>query len=353
VDPYYAVKCNPLPSILQHLAGQPGIGFDCASRDELEKVRVCAAAQASNPHRRSHGGARPDALFANPCKSRTDIRFAVESGVDYMTFDSLVELKKMKEEGVKKPVLRIHVDDKGGSRIPLNKKYGYSLKEVGPLIQALQDYNMRLYGLAFHVGSDCRSATSYESALDTAGAFTRALESRGVLEKELLDIGGGFSGLSCDDGLLRNTIAPVVLSAPLLRVYDRCIAEPGRFFAAETCDIRVTVLGRRTLPCGRESIIINESAYGAFSGVPFDGFKPVFVSRSKGAMSSFVVFGQTCDSGDIIGHDILLPSDVAEGDELDVYDMGAYSIASASRFNGFPTPDIRIIARSDQAEAFG
>lgn len=42
IKPYYAVKCNDDPRIVQILAGL-GAGFDCASKNELKLVRIYLA----------------------------------------------------------------------------------------------------------------------------------------------------------------------------------------------------------------------------------------------------------------------------------------------------------------------
>ena len=52
-----------------------------------------------------------------------------------------------------------------------------------------------------------------------------------------------------------------------------------------------------------------------------------------------VVFGQTCDSSDWIAQNIMLPK-LVPGNRLYATDHGAYTIASASKFNGFELPDI-------------
>lgn len=60
VMPFYAVKCNPEPSMVAVLAAL-GAGFDCASIQELQ----LAAA---------HGVPQDRIIFANPCKRPADFR---------------------------------------------------------------------------------------------------------------------------------------------------------------------------------------------------------------------------------------------------------------------------------------
>lgn len=40
IKPFYAVKCNNMPQILNFLASL-GVGFDCASKSEIQQVLNC------------------------------------------------------------------------------------------------------------------------------------------------------------------------------------------------------------------------------------------------------------------------------------------------------------------------
>ena len=77
VEPFYAVKCNNEPGILQLLASL-GTGFDCASKAEIEQVLSLGV----DPSR---------IIYANPCKMRSHIKYASERNVSLMTFDDEVE----------------------------------------------------------------------------------------------------------------------------------------------------------------------------------------------------------------------------------------------------------------------
>jgi len=318
VKPFYAVKCNNLKPIVQTLK-KYGTGFDCASSDEFNAVRGS------------------EIIYANPCKSRKELKLAKQENILYQTFDSTDELLKILEiNPLSKPILRIHVDDKGGSRIPLNKKFGLNINDV----EKIKPFSSSIYGLAFHVGSDCTSVDSYKSAFSTVKEFVTKLPD---ISHEILDIGGGFSGSSLRDPFFLGDIAPLINNQIHKSPFKRIIAEPGRFFAEESCTLHVEVIGRKTLPCGTEAITLDDSVYGIFSGVLFDGFKPQFkcITRSNhSTKKQFTIFGRTCDSADRIAENIELPSDCNEGDIIEIPSIGAYSYVSASEFNGFPRPEI-------------
>ena len=74
IKPYYAVKCNPEPLLLKWLAAS-NVGFDCASAREIAAVKA-----VDN---------KADIIFANPCKKREDIYYAIENGVKTTVVDSI------------------------------------------------------------------------------------------------------------------------------------------------------------------------------------------------------------------------------------------------------------------------
>ena len=84
VKPFYAVKCNDDPVILSTL-GSLGSGFDCASKNEINKVLQL---KVTGPE---------GIIYANPCKTKNFIIHADEWGVKKMTFDNAEELAKVKQ----------------------------------------------------------------------------------------------------------------------------------------------------------------------------------------------------------------------------------------------------------------
>ena len=326
------MKCNNLEGVLAELH-RGGAGFDCASADEVHRV-LAIGAKAS------------DTIYANPCKSRDEMFKVKQHAIPYMTFDSKIEGIKIKEEQPgTKPILRIFVDDKGGARIPLNSKFGFHLKDVHELCD--REPRFMTYGLAFHVGSDCTSLAAYQSAMDTVKGFVEAFKhSPAAFTPELLDIGGGFSGSTANDDFFQNELAPYIREEVKSLPFKRVIAEPGRFFAEESCTLHVPVIGKKKLPNGRRCITVNESVYGLFSGVLFDGFKPEFKCITRKPWASceqFTIFGRTCDSADKIAEDVWLPNDIDDSDILEIKNIGAYSWVTASQFNGFPLPPVEIV----------
>ncbi|VDN32621.1 unnamed protein product, partial [Cylicostephanus goldi] len=163
--PFYAVKCNTDLVLIRILASL-GVGFDCASREEIDIVMDM--------------GVTPDRIiYANPCKTRSFIMHAKERNVTMMTFDNAEELEKV--AGLHpdaEMILRIAVSDPTAT-CPLNLKFGANpVKEAPQLLVQAKQLGVEVVGISFHVGSGCNDPTAYREAVAHA--------------RNLMDIGEGL-----------------------------------------------------------------------------------------------------------------------------------------------------------------
>ena len=128
-----AVKCNPDPVAIKYLASL-GVGFDCASKTELQQVL-------------NSGANANQIIYAQPTKQPSFLRYAAQNNISLMTFDSKEELYKINELYPKaKLVLRILVDDTH-SAIPLGRKYGAPLKSIESLLQSAKELDLNVVGV--------------------------------------------------------------------------------------------------------------------------------------------------------------------------------------------------------------
>jgi ornithine decarboxylase len=179
VHPYYAIKCNPNPVILEALAAL-GANFDCASENEIKTIIEIT----KDPTR---------IVFANPCKMSSQIRYARANDVDMMTFDCEEELYKIKlYHPYAKLVLRLAVDD-SNSVCKFNKKFGCKLEQVEELLTIAKTLKLAVVGFSFHVGSGCSSADNFYDAISDCRKAADIAKKLGI-SVEIIDIGGGFPG---------------------------------------------------------------------------------------------------------------------------------------------------------------
>ncbi len=229
--------------------------------------------------------------------------------------------------------------------IDLSSKFGAQEKDVFPLLYAACSAGLNVRGVAFHVGSQCKTPDSYLPALRAVRRiFDRA--SSESFTFDTLDIGGGLP-ISYRSPLPGVSEFCDVLSQGLEKLFPenlRIIAEPGRSISGDAMTLVVRVIGRSL----RKNIpwyYIDDGVYGAFSGRLFDKCDYRLIPERSGPLTPCVVAGPSCDATDIVSTDQMLPR-LEIGDLLLVPGMGAYTSVSATSFNGFPPP--QILVTSDQ-----
>lgn len=367
IQPYYAVKCNPDPNLLRTLFSS-SVNFDCASERELLEIKKLALGTLSNR-----------VVYANPCKSLRDIAAAKEMGIPTTVVDSEEEVEKLAAAGYSRGVgtafavgalVRIAVDDTA-SAMPFSTKFGCSIEDVQRIASAAERLRIPLQGVSFHVGSGCSDGKAYSDAIQRAYSVILNLRAFGHTNASIIDIGGGFKANVGD--FKKKAFAIRCEQVNVARAEEgrgrgggmgggmggdlqssvKFIAEPGRFFAESAFDLFVQVIGKKRAT-GTErgaakdvtwSYTLDDSLYGQFSGILFDYAKPTWVrvrapgERGSRPKSRGILFGRTCDSVDVIARSQSM-EELNVGDWLWFPNMGAYARATASEFNGFPTPPV-------------
>jgi len=320
----YAVKCNPDKAVLRALAAGGITHFDAASITEVRLVRRLF------PEARIH--------FMHPVKARSAIREAyLEHGVRDFVLDSADELAKIMAEtsGAKDLCLIVRLGlTKDKARLDLSGKFGAGAADAVRLLRCCAAQAGRL-GLSFHVGSQCCDPSAWERALQQAGAV---IEAAGI-RLDVLDVGGGFPVTYPDmrPPPLDAFMAAIARGVARLALPEDCVlwCEPGRALVAACQSLVVQVQARRG-----DVLYINDGIYGTLSDAGALGFRyPCRLIKaagfSTGRPSAFSFYGPTCDSMDRMHGPFLLPDDVAEGDWIELGQLGAYGTCLRTGFNGF------------------
>lgn len=372
VEPHYAIKCNTDTMLLKLLAFL-GAGFDCASKNEIQRVLDL--------------GVSPDRIiFANPCKQASFIKYAYKMGVNYMTFDNEHELYKIKENHPNaKCVLRIITNDTNAV-CRFSMKFGADMETSYKLIETAMQLNLDLVGVSFHVGSGQMSPEAFTESIANARLLFDYAREKFACKMHLLDLGGGYPGNS-DSMDLFNVIAkeinkalehhfPADLFAQLNGTSDetklRIIAEPGRYYAASAFTLCVNVIAKRIMSsqasltsADAQTICVNDSnSQIYFDSSSIDAAKSVMYYINDGVYASFnclfydhaectpvllkgdklsselklyksSIWGPTCDGLDVVVKECYLP-ELNTGEFMVFKNMGAYTISGAVAFNGIP-----------------
>jgi len=228
------------------------------------------------------------------------------------------------------------------SLIPLEHKFGVTGSKAARLLVKTRQVAFEL-GLTFHVGSQ----TTTPDAFVTAFKSLHDLIVKAGVVIDRIDVGGGFPSRypnsEPDDLPSFLKVIDKALEDFPVREDVKLMCEPGRALVAEAESLIVRVDARRGT-----NLFINDGGYGALFDAAHLGF--VFPARlvSKDVandtpMTRFELWGPTCDSIDHMPGPFLLPKTVAEGDYIEICNIGAYGRALATGFNGYGNYDEAIL----------
>ncbi|MFI9651713.1 pyridoxal-dependent decarboxylase, exosortase A system-associated [Guyparkeria sp. GHLCS8-2] len=338
---HYAIKANPFPPLVRHLAALVD-GFDCASLDEMRLAREVA-------------GPEQKLSIAGPAKSRAEHRYAIEAGIT-INAESVGELERImvaaRSTGRRARVaLRVNPPfalkgsgmHMGGGARP----FGIDSEVIPSLLEqreTLAEGGIDLVGLHLFAGSQSLDA---EAIAATLGAWTDLLrewqQTTGFTPAELI-IGPGL-GVAYHPG---DRPLDLAILAPAFARLDEELAalgesggrridtrlELGRFLVAGA-GIYLTRVVDRKISRGTTYLVCDGGMHhhlalsGNLGAVLRRNWPLVAVDRLDDPMSETVdIAGPLCTPLDVLGKNQPLPP-LAPGDWLGVLQSGAYG-ASAS-----------------------
>jgi diaminopimelate decarboxylase len=342
---HYAMKANPMPAVVQFMAGLVD-GIDVASAGEL-KVALDAGADPA------------EVSFAGPGKRDPELRQSVASGV-LVNVESLRELpvlaRASQELGLPARVaIRVNPDfELKGSGMKMGggpKQFGLDTERVPEALLFAAREGLAFEGFHLFAGSQNLKAESiceaqhksYELALRLAEHALK-LTNRPV---KFLNLGGGF-GIPYFPGETRLDMAPI--GANLQAIVERAasdmpqagiVIELGRYFVGEA-GIYVTRIVDRKVSRGQVYLVCDGglhhqlAASGNFGQVVRKNYPVgIFPLRSEARESSMVV-GPLCTPLDLLADRMALPQGEI-GDLVVVFQSGAYGASSSPQaFLGHP-----------------
>jgi ornithine decarboxylase len=330
VQAYYAVKANPAPEIVRTLYAA-GASFDVASMPEFMLVHGNIERL---PAKKRQDFIWDKIVYANPVKPQETLQ-ALDCYKPLVTFDNREELLKIRRHAPHAGLLlRLRVPNTG-SMVELSSKFGCDPGEAFDLVDEAFRIGLVVEGLSFHVGSQCTNFENFVQAFAMAAAVRNEAESRGRSLK-ILDIGGGFP-VPYDRHVKPFGQLARVINAEIKRLFPadmEILAEPGRFLVATAATSIARVIGKAVRD-GRVCYYVDDSVYHTFSGIIFDHCQYAVKAFRRGSTEISAVFGQTCDGLDTISRAEQLP-ELEIGDLVYSENIGAYSNASSTWFNGFP-----------------
>jgi ornithine decarboxylase len=327
---FYAVKANPMPAIVDRLAGI-GSCFDTASRGEIDLVL-------------GHGVAPDRISFGSTIKKQADIAHAFERGVRLFAFDCEAELKKLAEAAPGARVFCRVLMDCAGADWPLSRKFGCSPEMAADLLVAAREHGLDPYGLSFHVGSQQTDLSQWDAAVGRMASLFSVLAER-KLDLRMVNLGGGFPARYRARVPGLEAYCDAVMTAVRSHFGNHMpelIAEPGRSLAGDAGVIQseVVLISRKDYGDERRWVYLDVGKFSGLAETMDEAIKyRIRTPRDGGETGPVVLAGPTCDSADILYEkaDYRLPLELAVGDKVEILSTGAYTNTYSSvGFNGFP-----------------
>jgi diaminopimelate decarboxylase len=341
----YAVKANPMPAVVQHLASLVD-SLDVASAGEMQ-----IALDTGKP-----GAA---ISFAGPGKTDAELRRAVAAGV-MIELESPTEAKRLiaigNELGIR-PLTAIRVNPPfavKGSGMRMGggpQQFGVDAEQVPALLAELAAADVTMAGFHVFAGSqNLRAEILMEAQVRTVDLVLE-LAQHHTQSIGYVNIGGGFGipyfekdqPLALSEigdhlsTLIRDRLAPQLPNA-------RVVVELGRYLVGESGVYVTRVVDVKDSRGHRYAVVDGGlhhqlAASGNFGQGIRRNYPVVVGTKLDHALEGTIsVVGSLCTPLDLLGDKLELP-DVEPNDLVVIFQAGAYGLsASPTAFLGHPAP---------------
>ena len=341
---HYAMKANPMPAVVQWLAGLVD-GIDVASGGELGTALDTVMA--------------PEHIsFAGPGKSDAELARAVAAGV-LVNIESGAQLERLAQASDRlglaaRVAVRVNPDfalRRAGMRMGGGAQpFGVDAALVPALLARIGQLRLDFHGFHLFSGSQNLSAPALAEAQAASVELALQLAQAAPGPLKMLNIGGGF-GVPYFPGDVALDIAPLAdsLQRQLERLETaapgaRLNIELGRYLVAEA-GIYVCRVLERKVSHGQPFLVTDGglhhhlAASGNFGQLIRKNYPVAIGNRLHGGEREIVsVVGPLCTPLDLLA-DQMEMARAGEGDLVVVFQSGAYGLtASPTAFLGHPPP---------------
>jgi diaminopimelate decarboxylase len=342
---HYAVKANPMPAVVQHLAGLVD-GFDVASALEMNVAL-------------DTGMAADRVGFAGPGKTAEEITRAVAAGIT-IEIESPTEMRRIADAGEHLGVrprvaIRVNPDfQMKGSGMRMGggpSQFGVDAELVPAVLAELAGLDLDFLGFHIFSGSQNLNADVLVETQQQTVALAVGLAEHAPGPLRYLNIGGGFgipyfpNDRPLDLDLVGDRLGNVLAGPTCAALGDATVVvELGRYMVGEA-GIYVSRVVDRKESRGQTFLVTDGglhhhlAASGNFGQVIRRNYPVAVADRMAEAPAETAsVVGCLCTPLDLLADRVELPrADI--GDLVVVFQSGAYGLtASPTAFLGHPAP---------------
>lgn len=341
---HYAIKANPMPAVVEHLAAQVD-GLDVASGGEL-KVALAS-------------GMKPGAIsFAGPGKSDTELTAAVTAGIT-INVESDRELTRVSAIGSRLNVrprvaVRVNPDfELKSSGMKMGggpKQFGIDAEQVPAILDRIGRLDLDFRGFHIFCGSQNLRAEAIMEAQEKTLELAAQLAKSAPAAIRVLNIGGGFGipyfpgEKSFDLAAVGNNLSRLLDNIAPILAQAEIVIELGRYLVGESGIYVCRVIDRK-ISRGQVFLVTDGglhhhlAASGNFGQIIRKNYPVVVGNKVVGSeRENASVVGPLCTPLDLLADNMeLAKADV--GDLIVVFQSGAYGLtASPTAFLSHPAP---------------
>ncbi len=341
----YAMKANPMPAVVQHLAGLVD-SIDVASALEMQ---TALDTRIGSDH----------VSFAGPGKTVAEIRQAVAGGVT-IELESITEARRIvaagEELGVRpRAAIRVNPDFAvKGSGMRMGggpQQFGVDAEQVPGLLAELTAADIDITGFHIFAGSQNLRAEIIAEAQRKTVDLVLELAEHLPTPCRYVNLGGGFGipyfdrDAPLDLAVVADNLTTLVDGVLAERLPEaKPVIELGRYIVGE-CGVYVTEVVDRKVSRGQTYLVVDGgmhhqlAASGNFGQVIRRNYPVAIGTRvDEPIVDAATVVGCLCTPLDLLGDKVQLPqADI--GDLVVLFQAGAYGLtASPTAFLGHPAP---------------
>ncbi|MCH8237171.1 MAG: hypothetical protein IIC06_03260 [Proteobacteria bacterium] len=319
----YSPKACALSRVLEKVAGYVD-GFGCSSLFELKLIdRVC-------------GRKMPIHLVSPLLKEET--LNEIGERLDYLTFNSLSQWELLRHQvpaatqaGIRVNPELSFVHDPRYDPCRQNSKLGVPISRLVEAAKAEPAFLRGITGLHFHNNCD---ETDFASLLATARHIQDMIPD--LLESlDWINMGGGYLFDLADDTSDFFQAVEIFRDSFGLDVF----IEPGAALVRRAGSIEATV--HDLFESDGVQVAVLDTTVNHMAEVFEFQFEPDVLGHVDGGVNTYILAGCTCLAGDIFG-EYSFDAPLSVGSRIKFFNMGAYTLSKAHRFNGVGLPTIYV-----------
>ncbi len=348
----YAIKANTNMAIVS-LLKKSGAGAECISGGEISTALKL-------------GFEGENILFTSSAKTPAELELAIRNGV-VVNLDSLEDLNHAGKVATRlktKARISFRVNPDVDPHTHKHIATGHKFSKFGILLendeiiraydQAKKHEWLEVWGLHSHIGSQITESEPFSDNARVLSHFIKRLKNELGIQLKFVDLGGGL-GIPYHDGQI--SVSPKVVADKVAEILKSELKdlgympeiwlEPGRYLVGDSGILLATVVSVKDTPY-TDFINVDTGFNHLVRPILYEAYHRIRVLNRQDDIRLFDVAGNICETGDVLGHNRLLPTPVA-GDVIAILDAGAYGYTMASMYNSFDLP-AEIMVRADKVE---